>query len=75
VEFLDLPQAAAQSTARRSAMISCPRTGNNTSTGIRLTVPDKLKKMSSARRFTQCPYCKVVHGWTPSDAFLEPAPL
>jgi PilZ domain len=75
VEFLDFPQVPAESTARRSVLVSCPKTGNNISTGIRLTVADDLKKMSTARRFTQCPYCKVVHGWTPSDAFLEAAPL
>jgi len=73
VELLSAPQAPADVEAKRSVLIKCPRTGRNISTGIRLTVADDLSKLSNARRFTQCPSCKVVHGWTPSDASLAPA--
>lgn len=73
VEFLSAPQAPADSEARCSVLIKCPRTGRNISTGIRLTVADDLNKLSGVRRFTQCPSCDVVHGWTPSDASLAPA--
>src|ERR1019366_8902053 len=70
VEFLSAPQAPADSKAKRSVLIQCPRTGRRISTGIRLTVADDLKILSGVRRFTQCPCCKVVHGWMPSDASL-----
>jgi PilZ domain len=73
VEFLSASQILADSNAKRSVLIKCPRTGRNISTGIRLTVADDLSKLSGVRRFTQCPSCKVVHGWTPSDASLERA--
>jgi PilZ domain len=73
VEFLSAPQAPADSDAKCLVLIKCPRTGRNISTGIRLTVADDLSKLSGARRFTQCPSCKVVHGWMPSDALFAPA--
>jgi hypothetical protein len=73
VEFLSAPQAPADSSAKCAVLIKCPRTGRNISTGIRLTVADELSKLSAARRFTQCPFCKVVHGWMPGDASLVPA--
>jgi hypothetical protein len=74
VEFSPAPQASADREAKRSVLIRCPNTGRNIPTGIRLTAADDLGKLSRARRFTQCPVCKVVHGWLPSDASLEPAP-
>jgi hypothetical protein len=74
VEFLPAPQTPADGEAKRSVLIRCPNTGKSIPTGIRLTVADDLGKLSRARRFTQCPVCKVVHGWLPSDASLEPAP-
>jgi hypothetical protein len=74
VEFLPAPQAPADREAKRSVLIRCPNTGRNIPTGIRLTAADDLGKLSRARRFTQCPVCKVVHGWLPSDASLAPAP-
>jgi hypothetical protein len=70
VEFLSAPQALADGKAKRSIIIKCPKTGRIISTGIRLTVADDLSKLSNVRRFTQCPSCKVVHGWMPSDASL-----
>jgi hypothetical protein len=73
VEFLPAPQASTEDPARRSVMIVCPRVGKLISTGIQLTVADDFKKISNAERFTRCQYCNGVHGWTPSDAFLESA--
>jgi hypothetical protein len=73
VEFLPAPRAPADGEAKRSVLIRCPNTGRNIPTGIRLTAAADLGKLSRARRFTQCPVCKVVHGWLPSDASLEPA--
>jgi len=74
VEFLAAPQAPAEEAERRSVLIKCPSTGKNIPTGIRLTCADDLNKITLVRRFTQCPHCKAVHGWVPSDAALEPAP-
>jgi PilZ domain len=70
VELLSAPKALADNFASRSVLIKCPKTGRNISTGIRLTAADDLSKLSEVRRFTQCPSCKVVHGWTPNDASL-----
>jgi hypothetical protein len=74
VEFLSAPQAPSEDAAKRVVIIQCPNTLKNVPTGIRLTTPNDLEKLSPVRRFTQCPYCKVVHGWLPADACLEPVP-
>jgi hypothetical protein len=71
VEFLPAPQASADNEAKHPVLIRCPNTGRNISTGVRLTAADDLGKLSRARRFTQCPFCKTVHGWLPGDATLE----
>jgi hypothetical protein len=74
VEFLPVPQALAESTTKHFVRVKCPKTGRDISTGILLTVGGDLSKMlSDVRRFTQCPFCKVVHGWVPSDTSLGPA--
>jgi hypothetical protein len=73
VDFLPAPLAPADSEAKHSVLIKCPKTGKNISTGLRLTAADDLGKLSRARRFTQCPCCKTVHSWLPSDASLGPA--
>jgi hypothetical protein len=72
VEFLSAPQIPADGEAERSILIRCPRTGRSIATGIRLTMADDLGKLPDVRRFSQCPNCKVVHGWTLSDASLAP---
>jgi hypothetical protein len=73
VEFVAAPQAPADSETKHSVLIKCPKTGRNIPTGIRLTAADDLGKLSRARRFTQCPCCKTVHSWLPSEALLGPA--
>src|SRR5215470_10441645 len=52
----------------RFVTIRCPRTGRDISTGIRVTGPDELAKLSPVRRMTQCPHCKLAHGWVPAEA-------
>jgi hypothetical protein len=71
VEFLATPQEAADPAAKRAVFIKCPRTGKTIRTGIQLTVPSDLDRISNTRRFTQCPVCKVVHSWLPSEASLD----
>lgn len=75
VEFLATPQECNDPAAKRAVLIKCPRTGKSIQTGIQLTATGDLAKISTARRFTQCPICKVVHGWTPSDASLDKVPM
>jgi hypothetical protein len=74
VEFLATPQAPPEAEPKHPVLIRCPKTGRNISTGVRLTAADDLAKLSRARRFTQCPCCKAVHSWLPSDAVLAPPP-
>jgi hypothetical protein len=71
VEFLKMPQEATETAAKRVVLITCPNTGRPIPTGIWLTAPGDLEKLSNARRLTQCPHCKIVHGWTPADGCLE----
>jgi hypothetical protein len=69
------PQESVIKTTRKFAVvIKCPRTGRELVTGIVLTAADDLGKLQSVRRFTQCPGCKAVHGWMPSDASLYCGP-
>ena len=70
VEFLAAPHALPDSKSARPVFIRCPRTGRGISTGIRLTIANDLSKLSNVRRFAQCPHCKVVHGWNPTEALL-----
>ncbi|HEY6258743.1 MAG TPA: PilZ domain-containing protein [Xanthobacteraceae bacterium] len=74
VEFLAAPQSADDSKAKPYVLIKCPRTGRDIWTGIRLTAADDLAKLAGVRRFAQCRHCKVVHGWTASEASLNAMP-
>jgi hypothetical protein len=74
LEFLAVPQTSADSEPKHAVLIRCPKTGRNISTGVRLTAAADLTKLSRARRFTQCPCCKAVHSWLPSDATLAVPP-
>jgi hypothetical protein len=75
VELLVAPIALSGNMKNRSVVIKCPKSGREISTGIRLTTAGDLSKLSEVRRFTQCPSCKVVHGWTPKDASLGSASI
>jgi hypothetical protein len=55
---------------RRSVMIKCSSTGRSISTGIRVIDLDELKKLPAVRRFAQCPFCRVVHGWSLDEAVV-----
>jgi PilZ domain len=71
LEFISAPQATANLSNRKPVLIRCPHTGKMLATGIRLRATDDLKRILSNRRYSQCPYCNIAHGWTPSDAFVE----
>jgi hypothetical protein len=58
----------------RFVTIRCPRTGRDISTGIRITGADELARLSPVRRMTQCPHCKLAHGWMPAEAGISDTP-
>jgi hypothetical protein len=70
LQFIPAPQLVAESAARRPVLIKCPRTGKAISTGMQLSTVADLYRISAVRRFFQCPYCNVSHGWMPTDAFV-----
>jgi len=65
---------ARKGTTKRSAMgvlmIKCPDKGKEFSTGIEIE-PEHVRKLPDVLTFTQCPYCRVVHGWRVADAWLH----
>jgi PilZ domain len=67
VEFIPFPQASDDHAVKPSIFITCPDTGREISTGIQLTCGD-ISKLSNIRRFTKCPHCRCLHGWTPKEA-------
>jgi hypothetical protein len=77
VEFVSVPQEpvvpheSIESRRKCPVVIKCPRTGRGLPTGILLTTAEDLSKLPNVRRFTQCPSCKAVHGWMPSEASLH----
>ncbi|CAN0373560.1 unnamed protein product, partial [Phaeothamnion confervicola] len=51
-------------------MFACPNNGREVSTGIQVTAAD-FGKMPNQRKLSQCPHCKMVHGWMIRDAWLK----
>jgi PilZ domain len=51
-------------------MVKCAKTGKSISTGIRVANKDELQKLPPVRRFTRCPHCKMLHGWTTAQAWV-----
>ena len=49
--------------------VMCPNKHRPFSTGIEIA-EEKKDSLSNRTTFTQCPYCKIVHGWTPDAAFF-----
>jgi hypothetical protein len=75
VELLVAPVATSGEMKNHSVAIKCPKSGKEILTDIRLSAASDLSKLLDVRRFTQCPSCKVVHGWTPKDASLWVSPI
>ena len=72
LQFIEVPRPSTGGHERRIVQIKCPRTGKNITTGLQVSTDADLDRISTVTRFTQCQYCKVVHGWTPSKAFVVP---
>jgi hypothetical protein len=51
-------------------MVKCAKTGKAIPTGVRIANKEELQTLSTARSFARCPHCKVLHGWTASDAWV-----
>jgi hypothetical protein len=49
--------------------VMCPKKHRPFSTGIEIA-EEKKDSLPSRTTLTQCPYCKIVHGWTPDAAFF-----
>jgi hypothetical protein len=49
--------------------VMCPNKHRPFSTGIEIA-EEKKDSLSNRTTFTQCPYCKIVHSWTPDTAFF-----
>jgi hypothetical protein len=54
-------------------MIWCPVKNRPFSTGLEIR-EDKKDTLPNIRKFSQCPYCHKVHGWTPGEAFFGDKP-
>jgi hypothetical protein len=70
IEFIEDPHASAGDGYQRPVLFKCPRTQNDVPTGIYVSAADDLPRLPVVKRFTHCPHCQVVHGWTPAEAFL-----
>jgi hypothetical protein len=50
--------------------VMCPNKQRPFSTGLEIA-EEKKDSLPNRTTFSQCPYCKIVHGWTPwLDIFL-----
>ena len=47
----------------------CPNKQRPFSTGIEIA-EEKKDLLPNRITFSQCPYCRIVHGWTPDTAFF-----
>ena len=53
--------------------ILCPAKRRPFSTGVEVSIEDK-DKLRNITKFSQCPFCHKLHGWTPSEAFFGDSP-
>jgi hypothetical protein len=49
--------------------VVCPNKHRPFSTGLEITA-EKKDSLPNRITFSQCPFCKTVHGWTPNTAFF-----
>jgi PilZ domain len=71
VEFVAAPLGRAKPEPRHRIMIKCPRSDRSIATGIELFGSNGLGRLPNTRRYTRCRHCNVVHGWLPTEAFVE----
>lgn len=51
-------------------MFRCPNTKNLVSTNIEID-PMEIDSLPDRLTFSQCGFCRAVHGWRPKDTFLS----
>jgi hypothetical protein len=51
-------------------MFKCPKTKRLISTNVDIDLAE-IDKLPDRVTFSQCPYCRTVHGWTPKDTFVS----
>src|SRR5580704_15270356 len=51
-------------------MFKCPRTNRLVPTHVDIDLAE-IDKLPDRVTFSQCPYCRTVHGWTPSESFVS----
>jgi hypothetical protein len=51
-------------------MFKCPRTNRLVPTHVDIDLAE-IDKLPDRVTFSQCPYCRSVHGWTPSETFVS----
>jgi hypothetical protein len=51
-------------------MFQCPRTKKLIPTSVYIDLAD-IDKLPDRVTFSQCPYCRTVHGWTPKDTWVS----
>lgn len=53
--------------------IMCPAKKRSFHTSVEVSVASK-DSLPNIKRFSQCPFCHILHGWTPEDAFFNDPP-
>jgi hypothetical protein len=53
--------------------IMCPAKKRPFTTGVGVSIENK-DSLPNVKRFSQCPFCLIVHGWTPKEAFFDNPP-
>jgi hypothetical protein len=51
-------------------MFKCPKTNRLVPTQVDVDLA-KIDELPDRVTFSQCPYCRTVHGWTPKDTFVS----
>ena len=52
--------------------ILCPINNKSLATSVRVSVEHKAS-LPNIIKFSYCPYCRALHGWTPDEAFFDDA--
>ncbi len=53
--------------------VMCPKKNRPFSTGVEVSI-EKKALLPNISKFSYCPHCHMVHGWTPAEAFFDDPP-
>ena len=51
-------------------MFKCPKTKRLVPTNVEIDLAN-IDKLPDRVTFSQCPYCRAVHGWTPNQTWVS----